>query len=99
MYSFHKWLEALLTTVDEESIKSVMRDYRDTLERTVLKLLPGDCQQALKEPDIQAAAVALLHCEMRFKGSEDVRELLHEIAHTYAAAALRVTALHRGSMY
>lgn len=96
MHRFHRWRDVLLATPDEASVRRVVGEYAGTLDPSVVSALPEDCQRALKEPDIQAAAVALLHCEMRFQGSDEVRALLHEIAHTYAAASLRLTALNRG---
>lgn len=95
MHRFHRWREVLLATTDEESVRRVMRDYAGTLA-PVVPSLPEDCQRALKEDDIQSAAVTLLQSEVRFDGPDEVRKLLHEIAHTYAAAALRLTALNRG---
>ena len=75
-----------------------MRDYLSVLEPRTLELLPPECQAALKERDIQSAAVSLLHCEMRFSGSDELRQLLHEIAHTYAAASTRITAINKGPL-
>jgi hypothetical protein len=57
--------------------------------------LPPDCQSALKDPDLQAAAVTLLHCEVNFKGATETGELLHEIAQTFAVASTRITRLAR----
>ena len=96
MHRFHRWRDVLLATHDEASVRRVVSDYAGTLDPTVVGALPEDCQKALKDTDIQSAAVALLQCEMRFKGVDEMRDLLHEIAHTYAAAALRLTALNRG---
>ena len=73
-----------------------MREYVTVIDPLVLAELPEDCQTALRDSDLQAAAVTLLHCEMRFTGSDEMRQLLHEIAHTYAAASIRLTAISKG---
>jgi hypothetical protein len=72
-----------------------MRDYVATLTPQSISLLPESCQQALHDPDVQAAAVTLLQCELAFKGSDELVAMLHEIAHTYAAASTRLTAIKR----
>jgi hypothetical protein len=72
-----------------------MRDYVATLTPDVVSLLPPSCQQALGDSDVQGAAVTLLQCELGFTGSEPVVAVLHEIAHTYAAAATRLTAIKK----
>ena len=95
MHRFHRWRDVLLATSDEASVRRVISQYAGTLDPIVVSALPEDCQRALKDTDIQSAAVALLHCEMRFNGSDEVRAVLHEIAHTFAAASLRLTSLHR----
>ena len=74
-----------------------MREYVTVLDPSIVASLPADCQAALQDPDIQSAAVALLQCELRFAGGDEMQQLLHEIAHTYAAAAIRLTAINKGS--
>jgi hypothetical protein len=60
-----------------------------------LEALPKECRDALQgDFDVQGAAVALLHAELRFKGSDEQHAVLHEIAHTFASAAVRVTLLY-----
>ena len=95
MHRFQRWREFLQKAHTEEEVDRVMRDYVATLTPEVIGLLPQACQDALREADLQAAAVALLHCEMGFKGPDSMVAILHEIAHTYAAASTRLTAIRR----
>jgi hypothetical protein len=95
MHRFQRWRQILQEAHTEEAIVSVMRDYVATLTPEVVSLFPENCQQALRDPDIQSAAVALLQCELSFKGPETITGVLHEIAHTYAAASTRLTAIKR----
>jgi hypothetical protein len=90
MHRFQRWRDLLQAAHDEETIARLMRDYVETIPPSVASLLPPDCQHALADPNIQAAAVAILHCELVFKGEPQVAEVLHEVAHTYAAASLRM---------
>ena len=78
---------------DVETVGKIMRDYVTTIPPPLLNQLPSECQRALANSDIQYAAVAILHCELGFKGDTLIAEMLHEVAHTYAAASLRITRL------
>ena len=72
-----------------------MGAYVRTIPPAVLAALPKDCQKALADSDIQQAAVGLLHCDLSFKGSDQIWDTLHEISLTFSAATLRLTRLHR----
>ena len=76
---------------DPAAVARIIEDYARTIPPQVASLLPEECRQALEDPDVQSAALTILHCELGFKGSALVAEALHEIAHTYAAASLRIT--------
>ena len=52
---------------------------------------PRNASALSKDPDVQSAAITILHCELGYKGEPFVAEALHEIAHTFAAASLRIT--------
>jgi hypothetical protein len=94
MHRFHKWRDALNVAPDEETLLEVMRDYVSAIEPRLVALLPPECQRALHpDVDLQAAAVSILHAELAFGGDEPVAELLHEVAHTYAAASIRLSKL------
>ena len=71
-----------------------MRDYVQALPTRVRLTLPRDCQFALSEPiDVQDAAVTLVQAELAQVGRRESLAALHEIAHTFAAAAVRFRGL------
>lgn len=95
MHRFQRWRDIIQGVRDEDSLRRTLRDYVATVGPAVISTLPPDCQRALADDDIQAAAVTLLQSELAFNGEQVIAELLHEIAHTYAAASVRLTRLNR----
>ena len=94
MHRFQMWREALLLAPDARTVNGLMRDYVQAIG-PVLATLPAESRRLLEgDLDVQAIAVALLREELRFDGREEERHLLHEIAHTFASAAVRITLLH-----
>jgi hypothetical protein len=95
MDRFPQWREAIQIAPDTQVVKGVMQDYVASIS-PVLPLLPKGCREALQgeDLDVQSIAVSLLREELRFDGPEDARSLLNDIAHTFAAAAVRITQLH-----
>jgi hypothetical protein len=76
------------------AVKSVMDDYVRSLPQEVRAILPADCRHALDTPlEVQAAAVALLQAELSHRGDKDAGMILHEMAHTFAAASVRLASL------
>lgn len=90
MHRFQRWREVLEAAHSEAAVDKAMRDYAATLA-PVMAVIPDDCRKAIEGGDLQEAAVTLLHCELAYRGTPEVAQLLHEIAHTYAAASLRLT--------
>jgi hypothetical protein len=91
MHSFLRWREVLLIAPDAKTVNAIMRDYVDSLG-PLTGALPAECQEALNGAlDLRDAAVTLLQTEMSYA---EVGELLHEVAHTFAAAAVRLTMIH-----
>jgi len=89
-----EWREMLQTAPNVSAVNAVMRDYVLTLQ-FVQTLLPRECRDELAgELDVHAAAVTLLHAELHFQGPDEGRALLHEAAHMFASAAVRITQLH-----
>jgi hypothetical protein len=94
MHTFERWREGLQFAPNAEAVQSVVDDYLNAI-RSVIGLLPPDCQRCLRAPmDIQDAAVTLLQAELRFNGSAETAAVLHEVARTFAVAAVRITQLH-----
>ena len=92
MHRFIKWRDALSVASDVRAVKALMRDYAACIAPEEVAKLPPECRRVLvdPDPDIQYAGVTMLHAEMGYQGDPAVAALLHEIAHTYAAAAVRV---------
>ena len=90
MHRFQRWRAAINEARDTQAVERVVRDYVATLN-PVWNAMPEECRGALTDPDIQGAAVTLLRCELAYHGPSDVAELLHEVAHTFAAAATRLS--------
>ena len=94
MHRFLKWREALNAAPDEKTLLRVMRDYVDAIDPSDIERLPLECQAALDPKiDLQTAAVTILHSELAFHGDESVEQLLHEVAHTFSAASIRLSRL------
>ena len=93
MHRFFRWRDAMQAAPTPERVVGVIREYVKSLPPEVLALLPEECQRAVTETDVQAAAITILHCELAFHGEAFVAEVLHEIAHTYAAASMRIARL------
>ena len=94
MHRFEKWRDALNIAPDEKAVKALMREYVEAIDPKLVELLPADCRQALDgRTDLQSAAVMVLHAELAFEGTEEVAQLLHEVAHTFAAASIRLSRL------
>lgn len=100
MHRFKRWRDALQATPNAEAVVRVIRDYITALPSEVVDALPEDCAGALaveSAMDVQAAAVTLLHCELGYAGEPGTGDVLHEIAHTLAVAAMRLTSLGGGA--
>ena len=94
MERFQQWREALQLAPDIRTVEIITRDYVKAL-LPVIALLPEECQRSLRAGlDVQSTAVLLLQHELRFSGTEEARALLHEVAHTFASAAVRITLLY-----
>ena len=94
MHTFERWRDRLQLAPNMSAVTSMMNDYVDAIG-PVIAVLPPACQRALRSPvDVQAVAVTLLQEELCFRGSAETAAVLHEVAHTFAAAAVRITALH-----
>ena len=93
MHRYFRWRDRLQAAKDEAEVRAVMAEYLLTLDPEALKQMPHPCQEALGAGEVQNCAVALLHAEMMYEGPEEMRQLLHEVAHTYAAASVRLSKL------
>jgi hypothetical protein len=90
MHRFDRWRIQIRDARDERALALVIRDYRLTLSPEMVESLPGECRESLDSNDIPGAALTLVQAEMTPKGPPEVAALLHEIAQTYAAAAVKM---------
>jgi hypothetical protein len=93
MHRFELWRQAIQSAADSQAVARVMRDYVEGIPPDVVAALPAECQRALSDPDVQAAAITILHAELSYRGDSATAQLLHEIAHTHAAASMRIARL------
>jgi hypothetical protein len=96
MHRFQKWRDALQLAPDEKTLIALMDDYVKGLPPGVVAALPEGCRRLLANGavlDVHSAAVTLLHAELAHGGVPESGESLHEIAHTFAAAAVRLSRL------
>ena len=97
MHRFQKWRDALQIAPDVKSVAGVMQDYVQTLTPEDLEHIPGSCAAAMQTSplDIPAIAVCLLQAELSWSGSAEAWRVLHDVAHTFALAATRLTLVQR----
>jgi hypothetical protein len=100
MHRFQKWRDALQIAPDVKAVTGVMQDYVTTLQPDELERIPEACRQALSEVplDIPAIAVCLLQSELGWKGDPQAWGVIHDVAHTFALAATRLTLVQRGTL-
>ena len=92
MHRFRNWREAIQSSQDPESVATLISEYVASIRRSDLDGLSERCRNVLTDADgdIQAAAVTLLREELSFRGNAQLGAVLHEIAHTFAAASVRL---------
>jgi hypothetical protein len=98
VYRFHRWRDAIQFATDRGAVLGIIKDYVRAIPPEVVAVLPADCQKVVMGHaplDIQEVAVSALQAELAHQGSPEVREMIHEVAHTFAAASTRLVALHR----
>ena len=93
MHRFQKWRDMLQAAGSIRAVRSVMEDYCDAMPAEVLAKLPDEARRARGDSDVQSAAVSLAHCELAYRGDPETAHLLHEIAHTFAVASMRIVRL------
>ena len=90
--------EALLVAANEREIAHLLRDALGQMTPDELRSLPEECRRALdgNHGDIHAAAVTLLHMDLKHRGEQGIGELLRQIGELYAAASVRLSLIqHR----
>ena len=92
-----QWRQPLQSAGTVEKVQEVMELYVSQIAAGDKLGLPAACRSVLRDVDIAAGAATLLREELRFEGDADTRNLLHEISHTFAAAANRMALLESGA--
>ena len=92
MYRFQKWRQAIQLAPDAATVDTIIAEYLQCIAPSEMARLPAKCQAALAAtpPDLQDSAVVLLQEELGYTGDGETAALLHEIAHTFAAASIRL---------
>ncbi len=100
MHRFQKWRDALQIAPDVKAVSGVMQDYVATLSPEDLEHIPAPCSAAMRTSplDIPAIAVCLLQAELSWSGRPEAWAVLHDVAHTFALAATRLTMVQRDAV-
>lgn len=100
MHRFQKWRDALQLAPDVKAVCGVMQEYVTTLAPEDLENIPAACRAAMHASplEIPAIAVCLLQAELSWKGRPEDWAVLHDVAHTFALAATRLTLVQRESV-
>ena len=96
MHRFHHWRVQIEDSRDERDLARIIQDYRLTLTPAMVESLPPECRDAIDGNDISHTALKCLQAEMRCRDTSELTDLLHEVAHTYAAAAVKLIAWRDG---
>lgn len=97
MYQFVHWKSALQKANNPQEVHKVLTEYASGIAPGDKIGLPAACKRVLLEVDMRGGAPVLVREELAFDGDSATANLLHEIAHTFVAAAIRVAHLEAGS--
>jgi len=86
---YERWRPLIEGTRSEDALVAVMRQYCDTLLPSDISRLPEKCPTCSvgMVTDIGELAVEFTSIELKFSGNEETRDLLHDLALTFCAAA------------
>ena len=90
MHTFDRWKDALVAAQTVADVVRVMSEYIATLSQRDLTGLPAPCRDALRVDDIPGSALLCVREELHYRGDPAIAAMLHEIAHTFVAAANRI---------
>jgi hypothetical protein len=77
-------------------VQSIVQEYLASIVPSDMSRLPADCVRAASVADIPGGAVYLIRAELVFRGEAEAANLLHEIAHIFAAASQRIGVIETG---
>jgi len=89
--------ESIQRAQTPEKVWAVLDGCMSSMSPEWIVVLPLMCQHIIetKSHDISAIVAEMVRMEGHFMGSEEMAQVLHEIAQTYGAAASRLVALGR----
>jgi hypothetical protein len=94
---FERTREPIQRAATVPEVERVVSAFVDSLLPSDLDALPQSCRQALRTDAIADAALVLIREELTFAGTPEARGFLHEVAHTFVAAANRIAQLNARS--
>ena len=93
MHQFAHWKAALQGAVTPSEVRQVMEEYASRIAAGDKVTLPSACKGVLRAVDIDLGAETLIREELKYDGDAATAALLHEISHTFVAAANRIAFL------
>lgn len=84
-----RWRPLIEASRTEDALMAVMRQYCDTLLPSDVSRLPETCPHCAVNTiaDISELAVEFTHIELKYAGEDETRDMLHDLALTFCAAA------------
>ena len=98
MATFDTWRSHIQHAHSEADVVRLVQDYLKTWLPSDLEKLPESCRDlSFEDADaLLGLAVHLTTCELMFKGNDESRDVLQEIARTFVLAAIRIGQLRPG---
>lgn len=87
--------ERLLAAREEREIRRVLNEALADVSPEEVQSLPKECQLAIAESDLHAAAVMMLRCDLMHRGEPGSGDLLRQVAELYASASVRLSQIER----
>jgi hypothetical protein len=90
-----RWLTLIQVAPTDEEVLVLVRKYLGTLSDLEFSRLPERCRPTLPRDreDVSGWAVELVKADMKFTGSPDATELLHQMATIFSGASTRFAQL------
>lgn len=98
MATFEAWRSLIQLAHSEVEVVRLVQDYLSAWLPSDLEKLPESCRD-LSFGDADALlglAVHLTTCELMFRGNDESRDVLQEVARTFVLAAIRIGQLRPG---
>ena len=93
LHQFIHWRAALQAAATTAQVQELMEQYSSRIAPGDKMGLPAACKSVLRDVEIATGAATLIREELLYEGDAATADLLHEIAHTFVAAANRLALL------